>query len=359
MFDERRYVPVLKWKQGEQKAIESLTITIKQGLTPLIEVAPIDWDFDNGTYKKTIDEHLDGFGEIVSRSWGIDGSVFVDLLYIEPNDRMASGQHPLGYVMDDLRLHFVKAIPVTACDRDATYNREVSTAHQQDGLGICIRLVEEDFDNLHTRIDGLLNSLHIGPTEVDLVIDYRHVDPDSRTRTTLLLTGLINSMPYLQGWRNIILCGTAIPKDLSEIGADNVGVIERTEWLIWKRLVQTNLLTRRPIFGDYGVAHPEPFEADPRLIRMSANIRYTGENKFIMFRGRDLRKNGYAQYYQLAAQVVAHPEYSGPQFSAGDHYIYEAANQVGTSGSPQTWRRAGTNHHWTYVVNDLSNVTLP
>ena len=359
MFDKRHYVPVLKWKQGEQKALETLTPTIKRGLTPLIEVAPIDWDFDNGTYKKTIDEQLDGFGEIMSRSWGMDGAIFVDLLHIEPNDRMENGQHPLEFTLQELRSRFIKAIPVTSYERDVEYNKEVALAHQIDGLGVCIRLVEEDFDNLQVRLDALLHSLQVAPSEVDLVIDNNHVDPNSRTRTTLLLTGLINNITYLQEWRNIILCGTAIPKDLSEIGADNVGEIERTEWLIWKKLIQSNHLTRNPTFGDYGIAHPEPFEADPRLIRMSASIRYTGEDKFIMFRGRDLRKYGYGQYYQLAAQIIAHPEYSGPAFSAGDQYIYDVANQVGTSGSPQTWRRTGTSHHLTYVVNDLSNVFLP
>ncbi|WP_272942337.1 beta family protein [Paenibacillus elgii] len=101
------------------------------------------------------------------------------------------------------------------------------------------------------------------------------------------------------------MCGTAMPKDLSDAGRSAIDDIERSEWLIWKRLVQSRQLSRTPSFGDYTIANPAPFEADPRLIRMSANIRYTGDDKFIIFKGRDLRKYGYGQYLTLAAQVVA------------------------------------------------------
>ncbi|MCC8434211.1 beta family protein [Brevibacillus sp. M2.1A] len=359
MFDKRHYVPILKWKQGEQKAIELLPLTVKQGLTPLLEIPPIDWDFENEAPKKTIDEHLANVSETLSRSWGLDRPLYLDLNFIESNERMASGQHPLGYIFNQLRTDGINAIPVTGTNRDSAYQIEVISVHQRDQLGICIRLTEEDFDDLQVNIDSLLTTLGVDTTEIDLVIDYKYVNPNDRTRTALFISGLINGLPYLNSWRNLILCGTAFPKDLSDVGSNTIDQIERSEWIIWKRLIQTNRVNRTLTFGDYAIANPEPFEADPRLIRMSANIRYTGDDKFIIFKGRDLRKYGHNQYYQLAAQAVAHQEYKGAGFSAGDHYIQEVANQSTTPGNPATWRRAGTNHHLTLVVNELSTVALP
>jgi len=185
------------------------------------------------------------------------------------------------------------------------------------------------------------------------------VEPETRVRTTLFLTGLLNSTPYLNEWRSLTLNGTAVPKDLSDIGRDTIEEIERSEWIIWKKLLKDNQLKRIPNFGDYAIANPAPFEADPRLIRMTANIRYTGDDKFIIFKGRDLRKYGYGQYFTLAAQVMAHTEYRGSDFSVGDYYIEEVGLQrVNKPGNQTTWRRAATNHHLTLVVTELSNVSL-
>ncbi|MFB5761329.1 beta family protein [Paenibacillus medicaginis] len=51
-FNRRHYVPIVKWKQGEQRALETLAATSKERLTPLIEIAPIDWDFENEVQRK-------------------------------------------------------------------------------------------------------------------------------------------------------------------------------------------------------------------------------------------------------------------------------------------------------------------
>jgi hypothetical protein len=358
MLGERHYVPVLKWKQGEQKALEALTPAIRDGITPLIEIAPIDWDFENEVPKKTIDEHLINFGDSLQRSWQLTRPVFVDLYYLDPQDRMVSNQHPLAYVLQEARTRNIGVIPVTSSNRDSAYHSEVAVANQQDHLGIAIRLNEHDFDSLQVSIDNLLTIIQVNPSEVDLIIDYQHVTPQERTRTAIFLTGLVDSLPYLSEWRNVVLCGTGFPANLSAVGANTIDQLERTEWIVWKRVV-SGRIDRRPIFSDYCISSPEPFDGDPRFINMSANIRYTGDDKFIIFKGTVTRKFGNAQYHQLAAQVVSHAEYSGAPFSAGDQYIYDVSKQTDGPGNATNWRKTGTNHHLSYVVTELSTLTLP
>lgn len=357
-MDLRHYVPVLKWKQGEQRALEFLSTDIQQRITPLIEIPPIDWDFEKDIPKKTIDEHLVNFGETLHRSWQQNRPIFLDALYLDPEDRVHATQHPLEYLINEAKSRMIDIIPVTASDRDTAYNAAVVAANQRDNLGIAIRLQERDFDVLEHNIDSLLTELDASPTEVDLIIDYEQVAPQEKTRTTLFLSVLIKSLPYQWEWRNIILCGTAFPENLSGITRDTTDQLERTEWVIWKQIVAKTDI-RRPIFGDYGISHPQPFEGDPRYINMSANIRYTAENKFIIFKGKVTRRYGGAQYHHLAQQVVSHREFSGPDFSAGDFYINAVAENNDGPGNATNWRRAGTNHHITYVVTELSSLTLP
>lgn len=359
MRNEINYTPVLKWKQGEQKAIEELDLSVKQDLTPLIEIPPVDWDFENEVPKKTIDEHLSKVGESLERSWGLeDYPLFVDLNYIEATDRLQNGQHPLNFVLQEARTRNLKVIPVTNTSRDQAYQNEIKSANSLDRNGICFRLKDDEFSDLQANIDGLLTTLNVTPAEVDLILDYEYVNPNDQTRTFLFLTSIINTLPYIHQWRNLVLIGTSFPSDLSAVGSNSIETIERTERLIWKKL-HTSSISRFPSFGDYGISNPAPFEADPRFINMSANIRYTAADKYIIFKGRMIKRFGGAQYYQLASQVVLHPEYSGSGFSAGDLYIQEVANQNDGPGNATSWRKSGTNHHLTYVVNELSSVPLP
>lgn len=356
-FGRRHYVPVVKWKQGEQKAIESLAITLKENITPLIEIPPIDWDFENEVPKKTIDEHLQNFGDTLNRCW--PRQAFIDLLYIDSTERMSSGQHPLSFILKEARYRLIPLVPVTSSVCDSSHNAEIIVANQTDQLGAAIRIMEKDFDSIQPTIDSLLNVLQINPIHIDLIIDYGYFDSDHFTRTSIFLIGLLNTLPYLDQWRNIILCGTAFPKDLSKVGADSIDEIDRSEWRMWKRIMSSGSVKREPIFSDYGISNPAPFEGDPRLINMSANIRYTSDDKYIIFKGRVTKKYGNSQYHQLANYVVQHPEYSGRNFSAGDLYIDDVAKHNDGPGNATSWRKAGTNHHLTYVANELANVVLP
>ena len=42
-------------------------------------------------------------------------------------------------------------------------------------------------------------------------------------------------------------------------------------------------------FGDYAIAHPIPTELDPRTMRMSASIRYTTSDEWLILKGRNVR----------------------------------------------------------------------
>ncbi|EFC9247175.1 beta family protein, partial [Escherichia coli] len=103
-----------------------------------------------------------------------------------------------------------------------------------------------------------------------------------------------------------------------------------------------------------------------RFPSVSASVRYSGDNDFWVFRGRVANRFGYEQYGKHSEDILAHREYSGPTFCAGDRDIeyyaneYQAykANPSGNYkfGSPEVWRRIGQNHHITKVVEQLATL---
>jgi hypothetical protein len=68
MFDQEHYVPILKGREGEFGALRTLDDAAKIGMTPLVEVAPIPWDFENNLPAKTIDKHLEKIADRLDRA---------------------------------------------------------------------------------------------------------------------------------------------------------------------------------------------------------------------------------------------------------------------------------------------------
>jgi hypothetical protein len=103
MFDHTHYVPILKGKEGEYLALKDLTIIAKDGLTPLIEIPSIPYDFENDRPAKTIDEHLEKVVQKIKTCWGEGRTLFVDFGLIPPSEIMSDGTQPLKSIFDAAR----------------------------------------------------------------------------------------------------------------------------------------------------------------------------------------------------------------------------------------------------------------
>ena len=116
-FDHTHYIPCLRWKMGEYQAILRLRDKTRRGLTPLIQIPEIGYDFKEKRLKKTLDEHLEGFVlKKIHKKWG-DSFCFVDLKLIGFSERLENGIHPVKYVFNDLRTVGCSAVPVTGLNK--------------------------------------------------------------------------------------------------------------------------------------------------------------------------------------------------------------------------------------------------
>src|SRR6266704_2346780 len=124
-FDQKHYVPILKAKAGELKALKEAADTVRKDMTPLLEimeVAPkwIDGE-DDPIASKSDEAHVAAVTDNITKAWGGDRRIFIDGYYMENMGELDDGRDPIGAVLDNLRQKKVKAIPVTGLNRLAEY----------------------------------------------------------------------------------------------------------------------------------------------------------------------------------------------------------------------------------------------
>lgn len=318
----------------------------------------IPWDFANDQPAESLNDHLSNYPAKIQQARS-GRPTFVDLGLLDPADRMANGDHPVKWLFEAAALEGMRLIPVTGLDRDADYQQAVRQAAARDHRGICLRLTEEDLDrpNLPGDITQLLADVALWHDQVDLLLDLANNPPASITVAALLVS---NSIPNIANWRNFILASCAFPQNFVGIQPMTIRRVDRDEWLIWVGLYgRRATLPRMPNFADYAVANPDVEEIDPRIVRQSAQIRYTVLDAYLLVKGRAIRSAGAGQRQQICQLLVAHPEFFGTSHCQPDAYIVQCAQGQAGPGNPTTWRCVATHHHLTVVTSQLASQPVP
>ncbi|UHG92551.1 beta family protein [Spirosoma oryzicola] len=359
MFNFNHYVPILKGKSGEFQALSNLSDKALSSITPVIEIPDIPYDYVTNQPSKTTDNHLSRYGEDLASCWVADKELFIDAHLLPVDCRTAAGQHPFIFLFEDFRRLGLLTIPVINIDSDEACIDSVREIVANDQRGVCLRISLNQLETPDggTQLLQLLSSIGVAVKEADILIDLASLGSgiSNELMTTLMTFVINNTIPQLESWRTISLSSAAFPTDLSGIPAGSERQIPRLDWELYKALVSKNL-RRLPSFSDYSIAHPEINEMDPRMMNISASIRYTTQDSWLIMKGRVIKKYGSDQYHQLCRELLDRPEYKGKDFSWGDDYIKQCAEgQVGP-GNSTTWRKVATNHHLELVVDQLANL---
>ena len=356
---EPLYVPILKGKEGEYAALESLHADVKGDIIPLIEVPAIPYDFATEAPGKTLDEHISTIPARLQKACGV-APFYLDLPWFGEEEEVASGRTALEVILTALADTEALPIPVVYRNSSPALLTAAATHAVAQGRGVCVRLLVEDFEDdvdLDNEVARLLGIVAPGSLPVDLVIDLKDLGTKAGT-ATLVARSIFSMLPYRTRWRRVILAAASFPEDLSDVGAATVVNLPRLEWDLWKSLQKRQSSLPRPdlIFADYAMAHPVGKSLDPRTMRMSANIRYTTQNEWLVIKGRNVKQFGFSQYFDLCRLLIERPEYSGRNYSWGDGYISDCAEATQGPGNATTWRKVGVNHHITLVARGLANL---
>lgn len=356
-----RYVPILKGKEGEFAALDELSSSVRDALLPLVEVPRVPFDYANERPARTLDEHVSGIAARLRKCWA-DRPLYLDLPWFGADvDTLVDGSMAVRTVLGDCRDAGVDVIPVISTSNSSAYLTAVAEHVGSCDDGVCVRLTEADFDEESdveplTRVQKLANAAGLANVKnADLILDLANVGTDLG-RATLVARAVINQTPLAQDWRRVILAAASFPENLSDVERSTTTRLPRLERELWDRLQRRGGLRGDAIFGDYAIAHPVPTELDPRTMRMSASIRYTTADNWLIVKGQNVRQYGFDQYFELCQVLVGLPEYSGEDFSWGDRFIARCARKSVGPGNATTWRKVGTNHHLTLVAQQIANI---
>ena len=351
------YVPILKGKEGEFAALESLAPEIKTQITPLIEIPAVPFNFTLGKSAKTLDEHLRTLPDRLLKCLG-SHSFYIQTPYFGDDDQLEDDRCALDALLTNCSKKHLHPIPVLSTDSTAECLNAVRKLIETGGKA-CIRLVWEDFSedvDTNKLIQKLLRSVNKASVSgLDLIVDLGELKTEPSVSVLMARTAL-HQAQKLGAWDRIVLAAASFPEDLSGVSAASVDTLPRREWQLWQALQRKPaLLPENLIFGDNAISHPVPRELDPRIMRMSASIRYTTVEHWLILKGRNVTQYGFEQYFELCKRLTKRPEYKGKDFSWGDDFIWQCAHHESGPGNATTWRKVGVNHHITFVVRQLAN----
>ena len=343
------YMPILKWKGGEAKALTNIAADVKPLIFPLLEIVP---DSD----REDPDEPSRPYPDIVksiATAWGTQ-PVAIDVGLLDATALASQGsKHLLEYMFNFARLHGLQAVPVTGIDSDPAHDAAVGRIVAQDQRGAVIRVTGEALleDTLLDDLRAVLQRVGAVPEMVDLLLDWGYVDPAQHRSIAMAASGVLGLVADAP-WRSTTFASGCFPQVLTQVGTTT---LPRADWSMWCR-IHGQKAHRRVRFGDYAIAHPvyalTPYSG-------AANIRYTLETEWLICRGHKVTGaayGGHAQFITLAAGLVADPRYCGASFSWGDGYIAQCAAGTVTSGNLTTWRAVGTNHHLAFVGRQIAKI---
>ncbi|KQW70042.1 beta family protein [Methylibium sp. Root1272] len=362
------YTPALKWKLGEQDAVKTLTAVQKAKTLPIAEVPGLPIDWKKNEYKKTWDQHIDDVVDATIKSWGKVQEIAVDQPMVD-DDRLANGKtFAWRYLFDRLWIAGVEAVPVVSSYADSLEIAELRKAAKSNGrTRWMLRYVaDQSADELPPIkevakwFDDTLAELKAEHTDVDAVLDLGHVGTWEIKPIAATVASFLDAIAALGSWRRISLLSGAFPKNLAGL-SKGTHQIPRKDWSLYKAVKPlVSIPGNDLLFGDYGVSHIDAFEGDPRLLKMSANLRYAHWKEWHVFKAGSVTTYGYGQYISLCQLLTALPIFMTASFSAGDaSHDDKATNPKAKPGNATIWRRDATNHHIHVVLHQLANPSGP
>lgn len=350
-FGPQHYVPLLKGKAGEFKALQSITAYDLRDLTPFIDVPVV------GTAAP--EQHYAAQFGYLRDHWGERGAAFVDSRLVQAGVRAADGSHPVLQLFRRAADAGIAVIPASGLRREDAYQQSVRAGAEMLRQGVCLRLEDADLTPaLETDVARWMDAMGVGPEQVDLVLDLRDVAAGSERSRAIAARATVAELPFLDAWRTFTLASGAFPAQPGAMEPLVPRRFPRVDWGLWQAVTaQLPGGTRRPSYGDYAIAHPDMAEFDPRTVNVPVALRYTTATDFLVMKAGSFKKAGGGPFLDLCARLVRMPEFSGGSFSAGDRYIEASAQLLKRGGNPQKWREVGTSHHLTMVVMQLRSMS--
>jgi hypothetical protein len=181
------YLPLLRWKPAEVRALSKLQPRIRECLFPIMEPCPTAFirykRVKDRQYEKRIlpirilsDKLVELKGAIANRPVGID------LIHIKDGESPYNSRRIWDLIIAHQEAVALKVVPVTGFNgKGVRYQELIGSLAREFGNGICLRLSLYDIERRSFTEDmkSLLSLLGHEPSKIDLIVGLKLAD--SRT----------------------------------------------------------------------------------------------------------------------------------------------------------------------------------
>lgn len=346
------YMPILKWKQGEQIALRHISDSDRLVTLPLVEFQPL------------VAKGANTLGE------AIKADVAKAVLNLT---KAKADAHPIAidtnaYLPDPARQaktlatvcgHFAKknilVFPVLHPSMVSSSPADVVSLKSFDDVVLRIRTPTCLPQQVGVMISDVCSILEKESFRLHILLDMGSIVGGNSASLISSTTPYVAEVIKSDKAKSITLAGGSFPFNLTGI-QKGISAISRVEWLVWTKLLK-KFEQNKICFGDYAVTNPDPLEEiDPTKINPSAAIRYALKDEWMLLKAGGVRSNGFEQYNDLCTLLLSDPAYSGKTFSFGDGKYHEHAQPEASTGNLSTWRRDATSHHLALTARNCAKL---
>lgn len=355
MSSEWRYMPILKWKQGEQLALRNLTPEQWKGVTPLIELQPIDAAPETSAIKAKMPDYLSKVAEKIIKTVPGDHTICIDTCYFSTGYPMqislliAVCSHLKRLVPDRNIVPVLHGATLESLDLLSASSKEFLSG--QNEVVLRIRTDQADALQVAPSINAI-TSLGIKKSRIHILIDQFSLvncqDSDCFNAVKPYLKNAIGA-----NCASVTVGGGSFPMNLMGM-KQGVLNVSRVEWGVWNLLKKDNAYSGLR-YADYTVTNPNPLpDIDATKMNPSIAIRYASGAFWKVYKGRGFKSGVTGEYRGLCKLLIKDPKvYSGENFSYGDRQYMNAANGNEKNGNPSSWRKEATSHHIALTISSL------
>jgi|GEM_PF-4453945 len=351
-----KYIPILRTRQNERLAVADLAEDVRPITAPLFDVTAPDDDKNHAEAVAYIERNIN---QLAKRLRGYP-EMLIDSSILDADIRLTNNIHPLLFAGTKLLEAGVIVTPVSGLARDqAHWDAAIAVAEQLQHKQICLRLDNEDLKLPSDTTEAIRDLKQDLLADVEIIILY---DCESVFDDDISGAGsrILNITENISTWigNPIIVAASGIPKSIKEVaGIGESAYVQRNEINLWEHVKQLDNSGKDILFGDYATINPNFEMIDPMFVHrvITPKIIYTLPKEWFVIRGTRLYVDGRNQYYDLAADVVALPDFRSSEYSAGDKHIQSKADRIGNPGMPGTWVRPCICHHLTITARETVN----
>jgi hypothetical protein len=347
------YMPILKWKRGEQAALEKLSMKQWDKVVPLLELSPIGAAPDTAALNAALPGYVNNLADQINKYVPQDRPVVIDARYLSPGyskqldltivvvDRLRKKlTHPILPVVQAGHIGLISGLSATRLGVLESFDE------------IVLRLATDEFEA--AQIDPSLAALAkvFKRKQIHLLLDqFAIVDKKP--------TDCFNALkPYLAAaaattCASVTIAGGSFPVNLMG-RKQGITDLPRVEWKVWLR-IQGEADYEKFRYGDYTVSNPNPMDedVDPKKVNPSISLRYASDDFWRLYKGAGFKGAPAGVLKSLCKLLTTDAIYGNTGYSFGDTKYMEYANGGPTNGIPWTWRRDATNRHIVHTTKQL------